>query len=206
MIILKDRSKYLDDKAGGDGITGSIIRIFSKDARKCDKGRHGEDAIIDVLRGLDDSCYLINDVVLPSSHGNIDHVLLTPKCIFALETKHWEGNIVCRGDDWSRHYREGIFSSKKFNIGSPSKQVKRNAFDLSKIIESGLFHNTFNVWVEGVVVFTNRQVSLKIYEPSVAVLRVEELYNYIFSSKKIAGLSKRDLESIGKFILDINSG
>jgi hypothetical protein len=49
-----------------------------------------------VLKRLDDSHYLINDVILPSSRGNIDHILLTPKGIFAIETKHWDGEIICQ--------------------------------------------------------------------------------------------------------------
>ncbi|HSD58343.1 MAG TPA: nuclease-related domain-containing protein, partial [Methanotrichaceae archaeon] len=136
MIVLKGRGNYLDDKSGGDGLKGVIIRLFSKDARNCNKGRRGEDIIVDVLQRLDDSHYLINDVILPSSRGNVDHVLLTPKGIFAIETKHWEGEIICQGDEWHRRYHKGLFSTKDFDAGSPSRQVKMNAINLSRLIES----------------------------------------------------------------------
>ena len=203
MIVLKGRSTYLDDKSGGDGLKGSIIRLFSKDARNCNKGRRGEDVIVDVLQRLDDSHYLINDVVLPSSRGNVDHVLLTPKGIFAIETKHWEGEIVCHGDEWHRQYHKGLFSTKDFDAGSPSRQVKMNAINLSRLIESRLFHNTFRIWVEGLVIFTNPKVRLKLHEPRVAVLRAEDLYDYIINFRKMTELSKNDLKSIGKFIADL---
>ncbi len=205
MRVLKDRSSYLDDKAGGDGITGSIIRFFSKDARKYDAGRRGEDAIADALSRLDDSHFLINDVILPSSHGNIDHVLLTPKNIFVLETKNWSGKIICQGDEWVRQDRKGILFSKKTDMGCPSRQVKRNAINLSKFIESGSFHNTFKIWVEGAIVFTNRNVNLELHEPSVAVLRMEELYNYIIGSKQMLSLSERELKSIGKYVAGMST-
>ncbi len=203
MLVLKGRGDYLDDKSGGDGLKGVIIRLFSKDARNCNKGRRGEDTIVDLLKFLGDSHYLINDVILPSSRGNVDHVLLTPKGIFAIETKHWEGKIICHGDEWHRRYHKGLFSTKDFDAGSPSRQVKMNAINLSRLIESRLFHNTFRIWVEGLVVFTNPRVRLELHEPSVAVLRAEDLYDYIINFRKMTDLSENDLKSIGKFIADL---
>jgi hypothetical protein len=203
VIILKERGAYLDDKSGGDGLGGWITRVFSKDARDHNKGRHGEDAVISGLQYLDDSHYLINDVTLPSSRGNIDHVLLTPKGIFAIETKHWDGRIICHGDDWIRRYQTGFkkaFVPKDFEMGSPSKQVKRNAFNLSKLIKSEVFHDTFSVWVEGLVVFTHSKVHLELNEPSVTILRPDELSNYIVNFRQASKLSKKDLQSIGDFI------
>lgn len=203
MIILKGRGTYLDDKSGGDGLTGTIIRLFSNDARNCNKGRHGEDSIVEVLQCLDDSCYLINDIILPSSRSNIDHVLLTPKGIFAIETKHWEGEIICNGDEWQRRYHKGFFSTKNYDSSSPSRQVKMNAFNLSKLIETGLFHNTFRVWVEGLVVFTNPKVHLELHDPSITVLKVQELYNFLTNSRQIAKQSSSDVRSIANFIANI---
>lgn len=202
MVVLKGRGNYLDDKSGGDGLKGSIIRLFSKDARNCNKGRRGEDVIVNVLQRLDDSHYLINDVTLPSSRSNIDHVLLTPNGIFAIETKHWEGEIICHGDEWHRRYRKGLFSAKDFDAGSPSRQVKMNAINLSRLIESRLFHNTFRIWVEGLVVFTNSGVRLELREPSVTVLRAEDMCDYVINIENMIELSKRDVESIGRFLVD----
>jgi hypothetical protein len=153
-----------------------------------------------MLQGLDDSCYLINDVILPSSRGNIDHILLTPKGIFAMETKHWDGKIICHGDEWLRRYQTGFVSTKDFKMGSPSKQVKRNAFNLSNLIKSQVFNNTFRVWVEGLVVFTHPNVHLEINEPRVTILRANELFDYIINFRQMTKLSKEDLQSIGNFI------
>jgi hypothetical protein len=203
MIILKKRGTYLDDKSGGNGLKGTIIRFLSKDARNCDKGRRGEDAIVEVLQALNDSCYIINDITLPASRGNIDHVLLTPKGIFAIETKHWEGDIVCNGDEWHRRYHKGFFSTKNYDSGSPSRQVKMNAFNLSKLIETRLFHDTFRVWVDGLVVFTNPRVHLELYDPSITVLKSQELYNYLINLKQIARLSSNDIRSIANFVADL---
>jgi hypothetical protein len=203
MIISKARGSYLDNNAGGDGLAGRVIRFFSRNARNYDKGRRGENIIVDALQPLDNSCHLINDVTLPSSKGNIDHIILTPKGVFVIETKHWEGNIVCNRDEWHRRYKKGFFSTKEFDAGSPSKQVKRNAFNLSKLIETRLFHNTYKIWIEGLVVFTNPGVNLELYEPSVTILRSHELYNYLINLKNTEHLSDNDIRSIADFVVNL---
>lgn len=206
MIILKKRGPYLDKKSGGDGLLGKIKRLFSKEARDCYKGRIGEDTVIKILKSLDDSCYLVNDIVLPSSKGNIDHVLLTPKGIFAIETKHWDGKIICNGDEWWRRYKIGFLRSMDFKTdGSPSRQVKSNSFKLSEFIKSGVFHGTFRVWVEGLVVFTNPNATLELKDPSVRILRSSELIDHIKNYRSRGYLSDGDLQSIGNFITKLAS-
>ena len=88
-----------------------------------------------------------------------------------------------------------------YEMGSPSRQVKRNAFNLSNLIESELFHNTFKIWVEGLVVFTYPDVSLELNEPSVTVLKINDLFNYVTDFRQMSKLSKKDLQSIGNFIV-----
>lgn len=78
-----------------------------------------------------------------------------------------------------------------------------NAINLSRLIESRLFHNTFRIWVDGLVVFTNPGVRLKLHEPGIAVLRADDLYDYIINFGNIMEFSKNDLKSIGKFIANL---
>jgi hypothetical protein len=200
MIILKKRGPYLDRKSGGDGLLGKIKRLFSKEARDCYKGRIGEDTVIKILKGLDDSYYLVNDIVLPSSKGNIDHVLLTPKGIFAIETKNWDGKIICNSDKWRTRSKKTFFCKYFKADGSPSRQAISNAFKLSEFIKSELFHDTFRVWVEGLVVFTNPNATLELKDPSVRILRSSELIDYIKNYRSRGCLSDGDLQSIGNFI------
>jgi hypothetical protein len=206
MIILKKRGPYLDKRSGGNGLLGKIKRLFLKEARDCYKGRIGEDTVIKILKGLDDSCYLVNDIVLPSSKGNIDHVLLTTKGIFAIETKHWDGKIVCNGDKWRIRSKKVFFCSKDFRTnGSPSRQAISNAFKLSEFIKSELFHGNFKVWVEGLVVFTNPNATIELKDTSVRILRSSELIDHIKNYRSRGYLSDGDLQSIGNFIANLAS-
>src|SRR2546422_11637720 len=71
--------------------------------RNVRKGRLGERLVVDLLRGLPDDYWLVNDVTLGLARGNIDHVLIGPCGGVGIETKRFAGNIRCSGDDWSVH-------------------------------------------------------------------------------------------------------
>lgn len=105
--------------------------------RKCRQYKHGfegENQVTKTLSStLNDEYYLINDVQLPDGkNGNIDHVVLGPTGIFAIETKNQGGKIECNGDVWN-----GVMGK------NPSKQARNNAvriFDAipsSEIFKSG---------------------------------------------------------------------
>jgi hypothetical protein len=142
------------------------------------KGISGEDAVIEVLKHLDDTYYLINDIILKQSQsrGNIDHLLLGPNGIFVIETKNYNGTIKCNGDDWTR-----VYPTKSYQTSSPSKQTKRNAV----MVRNFLRDNTDaikkwpNLFINGIVVFTGYGVNLKLGNLTVPVLKIDELVDHI---------------------------
>ena len=67
--------------------------------RKVRKGRLGERLVVDLLRGLPDDYWLVNDVTLGLARGNIDHVLIGPCGVVVIETKRFAGRVHCSGDD-----------------------------------------------------------------------------------------------------------
>src|SRR3989441_3756838 len=86
--------------------------------RNVRKGRLGERLVVDLLRGLPDDYWLVNDVTLGLAHGNIDHVLIGPCGVVVIETKRFAGNIRCWGDDWSidGYVRKSV--SRQVNSGA----------------------------------------------------------------------------------------
>ena len=149
------------------------------------------------LQKLNDSYYLLNDVVLYPKVGNIDHLVLGPNGLFVIETKNYKGKISCYGDKWKRDY-----DRVSYPISSISKQAKRNAVTLKKFIEendrSGLFRS---MWVNALVVFTNPEMELKSYKPTVPILHLSDVPNFIKRSKSSNLLSDKDLKTIGDIIL-----
>ena len=159
--------------------------------RNWKKGMAGEKQVSKTLRELDDSYYLLDDVRL-SNHGNIDHIVLGPNGIFAIETKNYRGKITCEEDDW-RSFRQ--------QIGSPSKQVKRNALELKKVIEKYTPTRKFeNIWVNGIIAFPNPDIELELHRPTIPALQLSQLCNFI---KNTAGniFSDRELRILGDVIL-----
>lgn len=155
---------------------------------------------------------MINDIKLPDSQGNIDHIVLGPNGIFVIETKNYGGQIICHGDEWIRHYEGGLKISMKgrpywqedrdYDLGSPSKQVKRGAVKIKQIVEAAkVFKKPLNIRVEGVVVFTNPDVELQLSNTTVTILQIDELYDHIKNKKSRIEFSSQELESIGKAIL-----
>jgi len=155
-------------------------------------GADGEEAAAKYLDLLDDSYHVIHDVVLPGMKGNIDHIVLGPNGIFVVETKNHKGFITCNGDSW-RQLKIGRRGTSYFgNIGSPSKQVKRNAILLREFIQDN-FKESF--YVNGIVVFTNENAKLRITNPTVTVLKPQEICGFIqnFRSTRFINVKLEEL-------------
>jgi len=157
-------------------------------------GAEGEEKVAENLNLLDDRYRVIHDVMLPKMYGNIDHIVLGPNGVFVIETKNHKGFIVCDGDSWNQHKVGRRGTPYLGNIGSPSRQVKRMAIFLRDFIRD---HCEMNLYVNGIVVFTNENAKLRINNPTVAVLRPQEISDFIqsFDSKTFAHPKLEELEA-----------
>ena len=61
------------------------------------RGKSGETKVAAALQQLDDSYYLLNDVVLHPKYGNIDHIVLGQNGIFIIETKDYRIGVGSEG-------------------------------------------------------------------------------------------------------------
>ncbi len=157
-------------------------------------GLEGEKQVSSLLSGsLSDDYYLINDLYLSGGGGDIDHVVLAPSGIYVLETKNWNGTITCHGDEWQRVGKRNFSSS-------PSRQVKRNAARIKHIIDNSPSLRQLSIWVEGIVVITNRHATLHLNNPSVPVLKLLQLPDYLTNRGGARRFTREQLEAIGKEI------
>lgn len=167
---------------------------------KYKKGMMGEASVASALKNLDNNYFLINDLKLKGKLGNIDHIVLGPNGIFAVETKSFRGDIGCDGDEWTRRVK-GSSSAK--NLESPSYQIKRNAAEIRRLLQSaGDIVKGKILFVDGIVVFTDPEAHLELKSPTVPVVKLGELCDYIKRSKSVDRYSSRELESIAKLLLD----
>jgi hypothetical protein len=168
--------------------------FYMRKYRIYNAGWMGEKRVAKLLSSkLSDDYFLINDLYLHNG-GDIDHVVLAPSAVFVLETKNWSGDITCNGDSWQR---AGMGNFK----GSPSLQVKRNAAKIKRIIDSSQAFRSLDVWVEGIVVFTNNRATFHLNNPTVLILKLPQLPSHITEQRSSTNLSRQQIEAIGQEIL-----
>jgi len=186
----------------GLGIIFIVVSIyFFAESSPYKSGQSGEKLVTDTLQDLPDTYYLVGDVNLPNNYGNIDHVVLGSNGIFMIETKNLEGEIRCNGDMWYQ-YKDTWKIPEEYEIKSPSKQVKRNAVKLKQFIESkNIFKKPLRLWIEGMIIFTHPNVSLNLYNPTVPVLKIDELNNYILNKRSKLVFSQHELRKMGEILL-----
>jgi hypothetical protein len=173
--------------------------------RGYERGYSGERNVAKTLAStLGDEYSLINDVGLHDGYGNIDHVVIGPNGVFVIETKNYAGRVICHGDDWSHQYPSGKrrpWDRMHFDMGSPSKQAKRNAMRIRRVLESLDSFSSKSNWVDGVLVFPNPAVDLEVHGPTVPVMRLRELPTFITARKSLGSLSSEEVAVVGKEIL-----
>lgn len=223
MIIIKESGAYLRNKYKGNrniaialGGAGSLVLAlgfllsqpigiffgigfmligtpFMKKAFSYSSGIQGERAVEQELQDLDDSYFLINDVMIGDSGGNIDHILLSSKGIFIIETKNYSGDIRCNRDQWKKKVRYRLYE-----MISVSNQAKNNARCLSNIIRKKANQT---IYIQPICVFTNPSARLRLYEPTLPVLRVVELSEFIRQFHSVTSLSGSEIQAISRCIL-----
>lgn len=180
------------------------LPLFLASSAFYNRGRHwkqgikGEKAVAAVLSKLDDSHYLLNDVKLYPKTGNIDHIILCPKGIFAIETKNYHGEIACNRDEWYKKSRR-----RNFPIRSVSEEAKRHASYLKTFLKKT---TEFKEQVNPIAVFTCPEIVLKLRRPTIPILRMNELIEYINNTQPATLLSEPQLKSIAQSILKHASG
>jgi hypothetical protein len=146
-------------------------------------GLRGQRLLPRILSNLDDDYYLINNLELPGRADDIDHIVVGPNGIFALETKNHRGRIYWRDGQWyqAKMSRSGR-PQPEMEIRDPVQQLKRNVDYLRSCINytNRTLSRRTALWIEGVVVFTHPAVSLDLPEEVVTslpfpVLRARDL-------------------------------
>jgi hypothetical protein len=81
------------------------------------KGARGEEKVAGILAGLPDGYHVFNDV--SSAAGQIDHVVVGPAGVFAVETKNWSSAVTFENGS--------VFAGGRAPSRSPLDQVRREA-------------------------------------------------------------------------------
>lgn len=131
------------------------------------KGAVGEEAVGRVLAGLEPMGFRsLHDI--DTGHGNIDHVIVGPTGVFALETKAWRARVYCSKDG---HLMAGRIDQER-----AVAQAKRGAMEVrARLNGSGL-----GTWVESAIVLTARELPRgRIRRGNVTVVELRDLPGFV---------------------------
>jgi hypothetical protein len=154
-------------------------RTHTRRVRPIDKGMQGEQLVTDLLARLPGNFFLVNDVVLPSSPGNVDHVVIGPCGVVVIETKHWAGTVLAFRDMWVVNGRV-----RK----SVAKQADRSAIAVRNFLASRHpdLPGSRLCFVDAVVVLTNPLCRLKVRRArsTTTVVRYSQLLQLILEKAR----------------------
>lgn len=138
-----------------------IINDQLDEYSKLNKGNKGENIVSEILfNHLSDEYFLLNDITIPTTNGRttqIDHVLLTPYGIIALETKHIDGIFYPHSKtQWKWFPSDGTYTNKQVLTSNPQEQSIYHAQQLKRYLKG-----FSNITVQPLVVLTHRDTEYK---------------------------------------------
>lgn len=141
--------------------------------KRLEAGIQGENSLKNRLKQmLSDEYIALFNLPLPRG-GDIDCFLVGPTGAYLFDVKHHKGYILYCNGEWNQMKvgRRGKAYEVE-NFRDPSSQVKRGILEVKRWLkEKGV-----NLWIEGVVVFTNPQV--KVFSEDIEgikVVKIDEL-------------------------------
>ncbi len=151
-------------------------------------GKRGELAVTGALNSFPDDYVVLNDLVFPGNKGNVDHLLVGPNGIFAIETNNYSGYVKCQEEQW---FVNG------HRIRSLSTQAKRNSMAVRSSIGSLYAERKATIpYVVPLLVFVNPQARLKLFKPTVSVLGLAELVEFIRDYQAKRSISRDEKRTI----------
>jgi hypothetical protein len=167
-------------------------------------GLRGQRSTVEILSFLDDSYYLINNLKLPGRADDVDHIVVGPNGVFALETKNHRGRIFFEDGQWfqAKTSRNGRPQPKEA-IRDPARQLKRNVDYLRACINETdpALSRRVRLWIEGAVAFTHPAVNLDL-PPTIQatlpfpVLQARDLPAHILQHVPRRPLAKAEVREI----------
>ena len=135
-------------------------------------GRRGERLVADLLSGLPDDYWLLNDVALGLARGTIDHVLIGPCGVVVIDAQDLAGDIRCWENGWSvnGYHRDDVGQHANSEACAVRYFLSEKHPDL---VTSALR------WVESIVVFTHPLCHVEGSDARATVVRYSQLYQTV---------------------------
>jgi nuclease-like protein len=154
------------------GIAFRLGRSVMRLLRRVRNGRRRERLVADLLGGLPDDYWLVNDVSLGLAHGTIDHVLIGPCGVVVIDTRDVAGNIRCWGNSWSVNGYGHADIGQRVNSGACA--IRYFLSERHPDLAASALR-----WVESIVVFTHPLCHVEASDAPATVVRYSQLYQAV---------------------------
>ena len=175
-------------------LTDRVSDKLERERIKFRKGATGEALAGYLLEGLPDDYMVIHGLKPKPQHGDIDHIVVGPTGVYAIDTKNWNGVVTADGKG------ELLLNGKPTD-----KPAIRNLIRAIMTIKDEIkFHSTFSPYIHALLVFPAARVEAKWGQTeSVHCVRADQLYEYIIEKKKGKGLNKKEMDAISQAFLAV---
>jgi Nuclease-related domain len=138
-------------------VTAPLLILFTarlRDWECCFAANMDKSKVTVALKSLSNDYLLLTHIALPVYGGDIDHLLIGPNGLFVIEMKNYSGYV--------------------------SKQAKRNSMAVRSAIASLYSGRRIAIpYVTPLLVFANPEARLRLRQPTIAVLRLHEIAEFI---------------------------
>lgn len=149
------------------------------------KGARGEEYVAGILRNLPEEYHLFNDFVACGKH--VDHVVVGPSGVFAVETKFWRGKVTIEEDH--------ILVDDQLPDRDPIEQVQKEA----SLVRTELARKGWKGTVTPILAFASNTFSAKNAELGGAVvLNASTLFETLTAGHHL--LASAELERLAQLM------
>lgn len=147
-----------------------------------------------LAESLDNSHYIFNDLRIKAGRrsAQIDHLVVSPRGIFLIETKNWRGHLSGTEEDdrWTQTKREG---EPPIRISNPIQQTKRHA----DVLRIALDRESVR-WpdLHPMVVFLSPRTTFDIRHSETPVLHPREAVEYVASYRAEQDHSEEEINAV----------
>jgi hypothetical protein len=161
-------------------------------------GKDVEAKVAAVLKDLSDDYVVFHDLVLPDTKGSTEILLVGRNGLFVIDIEDNPGSVKCDEDRWFLNSHP---------IRSLSKEAKRNSLAVRSSIAT-LFTplGTAIPYVAPVLVFVSPKTKLTLTKPTLPVLRLKELGEFIRNYQPKRTLSDYEKRSIVYHLRSLQPG
>ena len=178
------------------------IQQNSREERIVQAGLKGEVEVTRKLaQSLDNSHYVFNDLLIKVGRksAQLDHLIVSPRGIFTIETKNWRGHL--EGDESDDRWQQTKEAGQPpILISNPIRQTQRHLDVLRAAFERAEMD-----WPDIVrmVVFLSPKTTFTIHNRTVPVLRPDEAIAYIRSYASPRTYTEQEIDAVVKLFMEM---